>query len=313
MTVFGVDVGGANLKAVYGNDARSREFALWKEPKRLESELRQLVQSWSWKQVAVTMTGELCDCFATKREGVTAIAEAAFKVFGPETRFWRIDGRFSDFQETVADPLPCAAANWLALATVAARLCPDGVLVDVGSTTCDIVRLREGRPSPRGLTDTARLQSGELIYTGARRTPVCAILGGDGMAEFFATTLDVNLVLGHFVDDPHDLSTADGRPATRPFALARLARMIGGDIESLAESEIVALARSIRDRQVGQIRHSLLEIAQDCRTVVAAGSGISYVREAASGFQFLDLEQLWGVGASHAACARAVAELLSCG
>ncbi|MBX7102673.1 MAG: hypothetical protein K1X57_01235 [Gemmataceae bacterium] len=312
MNVLGIDIGGANLKAVCGDDARSREFPLWKNPSRLEAELHQLVSGWHWSRVAVTMTGELCDCFATKREGVTAIITAATSVFGPETQFWRTDGRFLSGRESLSDPLPCAAANWLALASVAARLCPEGVLVDVGSTTCDVVRLRGGKPAPIGLTDTQRLRSGELIYTGARRTPVCAILGWGGMAEFFATTLDVNLVLGGVADDSSDLATADGRPATRPMALARLARMIGGDIESLSEIEIVAMARGIRDLQIDRIRESLFAIAGDCRTVVAAGSGIDYAREAAVGFQMIDLELRWGVGSSRAGCARSVAELLSC-
>jgi uncharacterized hydantoinase/oxoprolinase family protein len=34
---------------------------------------------------------------------------------------------------------------------------------------------------------------------GARRTPLCALLGADGAAEFFATTLDVYLILASYL------------------------------------------------------------------------------------------------------------------
>ena len=41
----------------------------------------------------------------------------------------------------------------------------------------DIVYLNQGAAEPRGHTDLERLATGELVYTGARRTPICAVLG----------------------------------------------------------------------------------------------------------------------------------------
>src|SRR6202030_2937868 len=105
-----------------------------------------------------------------------------------------------------------------------------GLLIDVGSTTTDVIPLSGGRAVPRGVTDAARLQTSELVYTGARRTPVCALVHEGVAAELFATTLDVYLTLGAFAEDS-STDTADGRPATRPRAHARLARMRGGDAE----------------------------------------------------------------------------------
>ncbi|MFL6120051.1 helix-turn-helix domain-containing protein, partial [Actinophytocola sp.] len=102
------------------------------------------------------------------------------------------------------------------------------------STTTDVIPLIDGRPVPAARTDPARLQSGELVYTGIRRTPVCALLGDLGAAEFFATTHDVYLILGMTPADPADRDTADGRPATLECAHARLARMVCGDAESVS-------------------------------------------------------------------------------
>ena len=76
--VLGLDVGGANLKAAHtAGPAVSRPFPLWKRPGDLADELRALVAPLPpFERLAVTMTGELCDCFATKREGVLHILTA---------------------------------------------------------------------------------------------------------------------------------------------------------------------------------------------------------------------------------------------
>src|SRR5947209_8555190 len=113
-SVVGLDVGGANLKAAHsGGSARARPFALWKAPAALPDALRELLRDWlPYDLLAVTMTGELCDCFATKREGVRAILHAVSAVAGQApVRVWRNDGRLVDLDAARADPLPAAAAN----------------------------------------------------------------------------------------------------------------------------------------------------------------------------------------------------------
>src|SRR4051812_32682155 len=193
--VLGLDVGGANLKAAHtGGVARSRPFPLWKRPHDLAAELRQLVADLPpARRVAVTMTGELCDCFPTSRAGVLHILDAIAESVTAPVHVWRTDGRFVNLDEARADLRPCAAANWLALATFAGRFALPGpaLLVDVGSTTTDVVPLVDGVPTPAARTDADRLKAGELVYTGVRRTAVCALLGTGGAAEFFATTHDV--------------------------------------------------------------------------------------------------------------------------
>ena len=77
-SVLGLDVGGANLKAAHSSGpARSRPFALWKSPATLPDALRDLLRDWPpYDLLAVTMTGELCDCFVAACEGVRAILDA---------------------------------------------------------------------------------------------------------------------------------------------------------------------------------------------------------------------------------------------
>jgi probable H4MPT-linked C1 transfer pathway protein len=279
---IGFDIGGANLKGAHSSGvAQLQPFALWKSPDQLVPALSELICSLpAANHFAVTMTGELCDCFDTRRQGVLTILEAMDNTEeGDRVLVWERSGRFVGLGEARAAPLEAAAANWLALATFAGRYAKTdaGLVIDIGSTTTDIVPLWQGRPFPIGLTDLERLQSRELVYTGVRRTPVCALLGADGAAEFFATTLDVYVSLGQLSEDESDINTADGRPAMKSYARNRLARMLCADSETCSPSDIIQLAEDLRQRQLEVLQRAVAEVSSrlPCppMTVVLAGSG----------------------------------------
>jgi probable H4MPT-linked C1 transfer pathway protein len=246
--ILGLDIGGANLKAATPDGrAASVPFALWKQPDGLPAALAELVARFpDAAELAVTMTGELCDCFETKRQGVDAILGATeFAAAGRPVRVWGTNGAFHSVAEARANHLWVAAANWHALATFAGRFAPTGggMLFDIGSTTTDLIPLRGGKPIAEGLTDFDRLRTRELRYVGVRRTPVCFIPQFRAFAaELFATMQDVYLVLGDLPENPGDHETADNRPATRAYALPRLARMVGADAETMTEAEIQEFA-----------------------------------------------------------------------
>lgn len=281
-SVLGLDIGGANLKGAHTSGlARLVPFALWKEPHRLADELRDLIASLPpLEMLAVTMTGELCDCYESKRQGVHAILDAVENAApGAAVHVWRNDGRFVNVPTARQTPLQVAAANWLVLATYAGRFALEGpaLLLDIGSTTTDIVPLQNGKPSPRGRADPERLRSHELVYTGVRRTPLCALLGPRGAAELFATTLDAYLVLGAIAEDAANHATADGRPATKAAAHARLARMKCADLETSTEPERLELARLVRHFQKMRISVAMAQVMANMpglpTTILVAGSG----------------------------------------
>lgn len=313
---LGLDIGGANLKAAHtAGLARSVPFALWKRPHDLAAALAELIATFPpCDRLAVTMTGELCDCFATSRQGVLHILAALPPHH--DVRIWTTAGRFLEVAAARADPSPCAAANWLALATFAGRFAPEGpaLVVDVGSTTSDLTPLLDGVPVPTGRTDPKRLKSGELVYTGARRTPACALLGLGGAAEFFATTHDVYLTLGDVLEDAADRDTADGRPATKEFAHGRLARMLCGDAETLPRSATHALAVRLASAQRQALNVAARRIAATHgppRTLIIGGSGEFLARAAFAEFAgpVVSLTERLGPERSAAACAVAVADL----
>ena len=126
------------------------------------------------------------------------------------------------------------------------------ILIDIGTTTADLIPLDSGQVCARGRSDTERLQTGELVYAGVRRTPICALatelpLRGvpTGLAaEIFASTLDAYLILGDIEQEPKNLSTADGRPATVGAARDRLARMVGADREGFSAQDAIEFAQA---------------------------------------------------------------------
>jgi hypothetical protein len=321
--LLGLDIGGANLKAAHvDGTACSVAFPLWKDPGGLAVALRDLIRLMpAHDLLAVTMTGELCDCFETKRQGVETILDAVREAAGTTpVQVWQTTGRFVSLEAARADHLRTAAANWSALAVFAGRFVPAGpaLLIDIGSTTTDIIPLLDGKPVPRGFTDLQRLGTGELVYTGARRTPVCALLGAQGAAELFATTLDVYLILGMLPENQEDCDTADGRPATRAHAHARLARMLCADVESCSAAQRIDLAEKIHKLQLDCIRGAVRQVCAASlpgspRAVIVSGSGEVLGRQAAGELKaerIVSLAEELGPEVSRAACAYALAKLV---
>jgi probable H4MPT-linked C1 transfer pathway protein len=320
---LGLDIGGANLKAVHSSgQARAVPFALWKYPERLGTELKRLCDSVpAFDRLAVTMTGELCDCFETKREGVKAILRAVRTVAGTTAIWvWTTGGRFLTLEEANEKPLSAAAANWLALGYFVGRHFPteNVVLMDTGSTTTDIVYLRQGIPEPRGRTDRERLETGELVYTGVRRTPICSVLGMSVAAEFFATMHDAYVVAGLLPEEPDNCDTSDGRPATRENARARLARMRCADGETFSVGQVRALAEQALAAQWNAVHRAAASVLRDrpaVQRVVLAGSGEILGRQVAARHPLLteatlvSLADWLGLALSESACAHAVAVL----
>lgn len=325
--ILGLDVGGANLKAAHtGGEAVTTPFALWKQPDQLAAALADLVAGLpGFDALAVTMTGELCDCWETKREGVLAILDAVATVAAAKpVRVWDNDGLFVDLDRARSKPLTVASANWLALATFAGRFVPTGnaLLIDVGSTTTDLVPLVDGQPKPQGRDDSTRLASQELIYRGWKRTPACAMVGPERAAEFFATMHDVYLVMKVVPEEPLNRDTADGRPATRVGANRRLARMLCGDLETTTARECKELAQELNFRLCTQIARGVEAVLKRLPggrpTIMASGSGEFLVPGVLASpllparreeWEVVSLGERLGRGLSTAACAHALAVL----
>lgn len=330
MNWLGLDIGGANLKAADGRGwACVMPFELWRNPTGLAAALAELLRGAPITYgLAITMTAELCDCFPTKVDGVEQILTAVEHVAAKrETRVYLVDGRLVSIAEARIQPQFAAASNWHALAAYACQFvaAEAGILIDVGSTTTDIIPLVDGQPSPIGYNDTDRLLAGELVYTGVGRTPVCAIVDWlpfrdkrcPVAAELFATAADAHVILGQLPERGDFTATADGRPLTKQHSRARLARMICADSSTFALFDAELAAAHVREVQFSQLRIALEKVVAKTHcppsTCVLSGAGEflskSVIKEALPATPIVSLAEKLGPAVSAAGPAHALAVL----
>ena len=299
--VIGWDIGGAHLKAarvVNGKIEKTAQAAtpLWLGLGTLHSAFAEMKEQMGHSDAhALTMTGELCDAFASRREGVVNLAAVAIQHLAPASiRFYAGSAGFvaSALVETHAAEI--ASANWRATAEVVALRVCDALLIDLGSTTADIIPGAAGKLAPVGADDAQRLAAGELVYTGMTRCFVMAMarrapFGGVWtplMNEYFASSADVYRILGVLPDGADMMMAADGREKTTAASCARLARMVGREVDDADAHEWRALARWFAEGQTRDIcdaawlRLSRGDLGADA-PVVAAGIGESIVAEVA--------------------------------
>jgi hypothetical protein len=332
VSVGGWDIGGVNLKAarVAGGEVqavRSRPFEIQRAPEALVPLLLEVRAGLELDPSAphgVTMTAELSQLFRTKREGVSFVLDAVETAFGKRAiHVHQVDGPFLSVAAARAVPLAVAAANWSATARLVGTRWPDALLIDVGTTTTDIIPIVSGRPAAVGRTDPERLRTGELIYSGAVRTPAEAIapvvcVGGAPSAvsaEGFALAGDVYLWRGEITSADYAVAPPDGRPATRAFAGERLARVICADREMLSDDDISAIADSLAEAQIARIAAGVAAVRRrhpELPRAVVTGLGAFLAARAAerAGLPVTSLADTLGSEAARTAPAAAVALLL---
>jgi len=330
--VIGWDIGGVNIKVARVRDGRiisalTRPFELQHAPAALPDLLRTLaieVEGATDACHAVTMTAELSQMFLTKRDGVAFVIDAVVTAFSHSRLcFYATDGHFYEPSAARARPFLIAAANWCATAAAVATDIPDAILIDVGTTTTDIIPLVDGRPVALGRTDPERLASGELVYTGAVRTPVEAIVSevptGAGMAgvsaEGFALSGDVHVWRHALSPDDYSANTPDGRPTTREYAGVRLARVVCADREMLDDDAVDAIAEAVANAQVQRVAHAIGRVMSPHPSVTSAvvtgiGEFIAAAAAREVGLFVISLSDRFGVDAARSAPAAAVALLL---
>ncbi|QBR70061.1 H4MPT-linked C1 transfer pathway protein [Beijerinckiaceae bacterium] len=243
-TIIGWDVGGAHLKAARAENGiitQAVQIAspLWLGLEELERAYQQArAEIGSAPLNAVTMTGELCDAFATRAEGVAGLATLMERLLAPANVFFYASrAGFVRPEATAAHAVDIASANWHASAALTGMTKHAALFVDMGSTTTDIIPVAQGMPASRGYTDAERLTQGELVYTGLARTflmagPKRVPFAGQWtplMNEWFANTADIYRILDQLPEGADLMDAADGRDKTKQASRARLARMIGRD------------------------------------------------------------------------------------
>jgi probable H4MPT-linked C1 transfer pathway protein len=320
--LIGWDIGGAHLKAAASAGGQvlavsQKPCLLWQGMhhfhEAVEETLKELSPTPDCRH-AVTMTGELVDRFANREEGVLSLIRAmethctsgSLVIFAGRAGFLEpgaIDSRH------IPD---IASANWMATGFHAASRIRDALLIDIGSTTTDLLLVQRGEVQMRGYTDFERMRYDELIYSGIVRTPLMALarrapFEGEWvglMAEHFATTADVYRLCGELPEHADQMPTADGGAKTVPASARRIARLLGRDAESAEADAWERVARFFRGQQLGSIalaceRQLSRGLLNRRAPFVGAGVGRFLVQELATRLQhpYVDFADLFPVHA----------------
>ena len=322
LVTVGWDVGGVQVKAARverragaPSEVRTatRPFEVWRGREQLPAVLREVGGELEIDQAApfaLTMTAELSDAFRSKREGVLFVMEAMREAF-PRNPAFVLDcrGEFAPLREARSRPLDFAATNWVASALYAASRVDECILVDIGSTTTDIVTICRGRLVCEGRTDLARLTAGELVYTGVLRTnpnTLAAQIPVRGRpcrvaAEHFAVMADAYVLTGRLGEEDYTCSTPDGRDTSPAACAERLARLVCADREMLGDREIAAVARYLIERQLQVVSEALLQVLSRADVpaeapVAPAGVGAFLAGEVAArlGLETMPPGSIWG-------------------
>jgi (4-(4-[2-(gamma-L-glutamylamino)ethyl]phenoxymethyl)furan-2-yl)methanamine synthase len=314
--IIGWDVGGAHLKgARIGGDGKVLQVVqlpcpLWQGLSHLEQAIDRATTVLGTAPLhAVTMTGEMVDLFPDRSAGVRQLIETLRRRI-PASRLAFYAGATGMLgePETAGKEELLASANWRASAELVAMRLHAALLVDIGSTTTDLIPVAGGRVIARGVDDTSRMIAGELVYRGIVRTPLMALAHrapyqGDWvplMAEWFATTADVYRLTGELPDDADLHPAADGGEKSIAGSARRLARMIGRDSQQAPIDVWRELARWFARVQLAQIEEACDQVLgregfpRDAPFVVA-GAGRMIIEPVArrNGRRLIDFAELF--------------------
>jgi len=312
--VIGWDVGGANVKLAVVERGRVERVAQIRCPvipdraKFDQAIAAALPLSGDPAVHAVTMTGELSDVFESRDDGVAYLVDLMVKTASavPVLIYAGAAGFLAPL-EAKRQTLRVASANWHASAALAAKRHGEALLVDIGTTTTDLIPVKEGKVAASGATDAERLASGELVYSGVVRTPVMAVtqtapfrgLSQRIAAERFATMADVYRLTGDLADDADPYPAADQRGKSPEESAGRLARMLGRDVGEAGHADWVALACYFAGCQLALIEEAAREVVMqqrlpDTAPVIGAGCGRFLARQLAArlGRPYVDVAAL---------------------
>ncbi|MBQ2226779.1 MAG: H4MPT-linked C1 transfer pathway protein [Methanobrevibacter sp.] len=295
MKIAGFDIGGANtdLAVIDFEDGEIKnmevDFAylpMWSNNDDLSHVLVELIENIcpvsEIDAVGISMTAELVDAYDTKKDGVLDIVEKCEETFTCPIAYVGVDGMISK-SEIEKDPLKAAAANWIATAQIATLISDNCIFIDTGSTTTDIIPIKEGHECAIGKSDFDRSATGELVYTGTLRTNLASFLDKVELngkeyrvaSELFAQTADVYMVLDLITEDDYICDTFDGEGKSIIDCARRIARVVCADLEMLSMDDIVAMSEVIHQKQIAQIADGLKQVVetQGLDLIVTTGLG----------------------------------------
>ena len=247
----------------------SEPFEVWREPEAMADVIAVVVGrlELDGAPVALTTTAELVDVFASKREGVLYVLDAARRAL-PGTPAARDDHRrrADRPREARAAPLQCAAANWMATALLVARCAarrdpgrlrrhdhrrdpdrwPARSQPADGPTWSGCSRASSSTPARCGPTSPRCSRTCRSAVGPVRCPPSCS------RSPPTPTSCGADLTPAQCT-----CTFPDGRGTSPGEVRSRLARVVCADPEQLADGDLEAIAAAVEEAQIAAIAAAL--------------------------------------------------------
>lgn len=323
--ILGIDIGGANTKITEIDDngdfkVHHMYFPMWRNSNKLAEVLK--TYGKGGEDIALVMTAELADAYETKKQGVDEILKAVEDAFDGDIYVFDVDGNFLTTEESRENYLKVSASNWRATAEfVSKNISNNCILVDMGSTTTDIIPIKDGRALATK-TDLDRLMNNELVYVGTLRTPLSFLSNKVSFreketnvsSEYFAITADISVVLDKIKPEQYTCDTPDGKSTDKKSCMIRLSRVLCGDLEMMDEEEVLTIADQFYNKLTNLIKQNVDKVAEKYdltnATVVVTGLGEEILKDALKDYTIVSIKEKYGEDVSLATPSFAVGMLL---
>ena len=269
---IGWDIGAANTKYTIllhdKNLAECRIISceLWKSLSQLKYIVQHIKDKYKAKfQIIniISMSAEMCDVFVSRKKGVQSILNLFEKkgfinhIYSKSIGISKLNG----FKKYIS----VASTNWMAISEYLKDMDKNIIAIDIGSTTTDIVLIKNSKCINKRHDDYSGLNKNELLYTGILRTPIHSVENSiilknkvyNVIPENFSTMSDIYRLL-LIINNKSDYSTtADGRSKSNKNTLYRISRTFGFDYTEKKYNIIYALARKIMTAHLTQISYTI--------------------------------------------------------
>ncbi len=177
------------------------------------------------------MTAELSDIFSNRSIGTKHIINLTSKLLiKKKVFFYNYKKNFFNKKDAIKKTPLINSMNWHASANFISKYVSNCLLIDIGSTTTDIIPIKNGKIISKGTNDSKRLKNNELLYIGSLRTPINAIEKRKNIIyENFSNIADVYRILGKLPRKLDQIPTEDNKKKDKHSSARRLARIYGKD------------------------------------------------------------------------------------
>ena len=292
MEIIGWDIGGAHIKASKINFVKKKTLTkqlfcpIWININNLNKSILKIKKKLGGCDYhAITMTAELADIFKNRNEGTKKIINILCKAI-PEKKifFYSNLKTFLKKKEALKKTDAINSMNWHATASLISNFYPNCILVDMGSSTTDIIPIKKKRIIAKGNNDYKRLVYRELIYFGVIRTPITAIEKNKNLIyENFANLGDIYRVLNKLPKKIDLTPSQDNKSKSKNDSARRIARVFGKDYKKKDFNTWKKLALKIENKQKKILKENINKIRKrnfsSSVPIIGAGIGEFLIRE----------------------------------